>query len=77
MFNKTICSRDEDPTNISYYSKDLLASIRDGARRFSVTDFVWEEIMGISLNPLKNYVFALYLMFVIEDVTDQDYPKNV
>jgi hypothetical protein len=51
LFRKTVCPRDEDPTNISQFTKDLLANMRDGASPLSVMNFVWEEIKGSSLNP--------------------------
>jgi hypothetical protein len=65
LFRKTICSRDRDPTNISQFAKNLLASMRDGAPPLSVMDFVWEEIKGISMNPQKTCGFAPYLMLII------------
>jgi hypothetical protein len=76
VFRKTICSKDEDPTNISHYAKNLLANLRDGAPPFSVIDYIWEEIKGISLNPQKNCDFAPYLVFLIEDVTGRSFPKE-
>jgi hypothetical protein len=76
LFRKTICPRDEDPTNISHYAKNLLANLRDGASTFSVIDYIWEEIKGISLNSQKNCAFAPYLMFLIEDVTGRSFPKE-
>jgi hypothetical protein len=76
LFRKTICSRDGDPTNISHYAKNLLANLRDGAPPFSMIDYIWEEIKGISLNSQKNYGFAPYLMFLIEDVTCRSFPKE-
>jgi hypothetical protein len=50
--------------------------MRDGAPPFSVIDFVWEEIKGISMNPQKICGFAPYLMFIIEDVTGRSFPKE-
>jgi hypothetical protein len=76
LFRKTICPRDVDPTNISHYAKNLLANMRDGAPAFSVIDYIWEEIKGISLNPQKNCGFAPYFMFIIEDVTNRSFPKD-
>jgi hypothetical protein len=76
LFRKTICPRDRDPTNISYYAKNLLANLRDGAPPFSVIDYIWEEIKGISLNSQKNCGFTPYLMFLIEDVTGRSFPKE-
>jgi hypothetical protein len=76
LFRKTICPRDVDPTNISHYAKNLLANMRDGAPAFSVIDYIWEEIKGISLNPQKNCVFAPYLMLIIEDVINRTFPKD-
>jgi hypothetical protein len=76
LLRKTICPRDGDPTNISYYAKNLLANMRDGALAFSVIDYIWEEIKGISLYPIKNCGFAPYLIFIIEDVTNRSFPKD-
>jgi hypothetical protein len=50
--------------------------MRNGAPPFSVIDFVWEEIKGISLNPQKTCGFTPYLMFIIEDVTRRSFPKE-
>jgi hypothetical protein len=50
--------------------------MRDGAPPLNVMDFVWEEIKGISLNPQKNCGFVPYLMFIIEDVTGRNFPKE-
>jgi hypothetical protein len=77
LFRKTIYPRDGDPTNISHYAKNLLANMRDGAPAFSVIDYIWEEIKCITLNPQKNCVFAPYLMFIIKDVTNRSFPKDV
>jgi hypothetical protein len=76
LFRKTVCLRDRDPTNISQFAKNLLANMMDGAPPLSVMDFVWEEIKGISLDPKKNCGFASYLMFIIEDVTGKNFPKE-
>jgi hypothetical protein len=76
LFKKIICPRDGDPTNISHYAKNLLANMRDGAPPFSMIDYIWKEIKGISLNTQKNYGFAPNLMFIIEDVTNRSFPKD-
>jgi hypothetical protein len=76
LFRKTICPRDGDPTNISQFVKNLLANMRDGVPSFSVMDFVWEEIQGISMNPQKTCEFTPYLMFIIDDVTGRNFLKE-
>jgi hypothetical protein len=76
LFRKTIYPRDEDPTNISQFIKNLLANIRDGVPSFSVMDFVWEETKGISMNPQKTCGFTPYLIFIIEDVTGRNFLKE-
>jgi hypothetical protein len=76
LFRKTICPRDGDPTNISHYAKNLIANMRDGAPPFSMIDYNWEEIKGISLNPQKNCIFAPYPIFIIKDVTNRSFPKD-
>jgi hypothetical protein len=76
LLRKTIYPRDGDLTNIFHYAKNLLANMRDGAPPFSMIDYIWKEIKGISLNPQKNCDFAPYLMFIIEDVTNRSFPKD-
>jgi hypothetical protein len=76
LFRKTICPRDEDPTNISHYANNLLANLRDGAPPFSMIDYIWEEIKCISLNPQKNCGLTPYLMFLIEDVMGTSFLKE-
>jgi hypothetical protein len=58
LFRKTICPRYGNPINISHYAKNLLPNLRDGAPPFSVIDYIWEEMKGISLNPQKNCGFT-------------------
>jgi hypothetical protein len=50
--------------------------MRDGAPPFSVVDFIWEEIKGISMNPQKTCEFVPYIMFMIEDVTNRIFSKD-
>jgi hypothetical protein len=76
LLRKTIFPRDRDLTIISHYAKNLLAILGDGAPPFSMIDYIWEEINGISLNPQKNCGFAPYLMFIIEDVTGRSFSKE-
>jgi hypothetical protein len=76
LFRKTMCPRDGDPANISQFAKDLLANLRDGAPPLSMMDFVWEEIKGISPNSQKNCGFTPYLIFIIDDVTGRNFPKE-
>jgi hypothetical protein len=76
LFRKTICPRDEDPTNISQFAKNLLDNMRVGVPSSSVMDFVWEEIKGITMNPQKMCGFAPYLMFIIEDLTSRKFSKE-
>jgi hypothetical protein len=76
LFRKTICPRDEDPTNISHYAKNLLANLRDGAPPFSMIDYIWEEIKCISLSPQKNCAITPYLMFLIKDVMGRSFLKE-
>jgi hypothetical protein len=76
LFRKTIYPRDGDLTNISQFAKNLLANMRDGVPSFSVMDFMWEEIKGISMNHQKTCGFAPYLMFIIQDVTGRNFLKE-
>jgi hypothetical protein len=71
-----VCPRDGDPTNISQFAKNLVANMRDGAPPHSVMYFVWEEIKGISMNPQKTCGLTPCLMFITEDVTSRNFPKE-
>jgi hypothetical protein len=50
--------------------------MRDVAPPFSVIDFIWEEIKGISMNLQHTCGFDPYLMFMIEDVTNRTFQKD-
>jgi hypothetical protein len=53
LFRKIIYPTDGDPTNISHYTKNLLANLRDGAPPFSMIDYIWKEIKGHLFEPSK------------------------
>jgi hypothetical protein len=71
LFRRTVTPRDGDMTKILTYNKNILAAMTPNVNgfKFSVFDFIWEEIKAILENPLKNFEYAPYLMHMIERVT--------
>jgi hypothetical protein len=71
LFRKTLSPREGDETKILAYNKNILTVIAPNANgfKFSVFDFIWEEINAISENSLKSCGYASYLMYMIERVT--------
>jgi hypothetical protein len=63
-----VTPREGDVTKILTYNKNILAVMAPNANgfKFSVFDFIWEEIKAISENPLKSCGYAPYLMHMIE-----------
>jgi hypothetical protein len=51
LFRKTICPCDGDPTNISHFTKNLLANMRDGTPPFRVVDFILGRNQRYLLEP--------------------------
>jgi hypothetical protein len=75
MFRKTIYLRVGDNKTVVSYMKNLLARMQEGATRFSVFAFIWDEIKDMSCSPLKSYALAPYIMGMIE-VTCMTFEKD-
>jgi hypothetical protein len=75
LFRKTLSPREGDEIKILAYNKNILTVIAPNVNgfKFSVFDFIWEEIKAISENPLKSCGYAHYLMHMIERVTARTY----
>jgi hypothetical protein len=70
MFRKTLAPREGDQSNVSNYGRDLLKPMCPCEPKFSVVDYIWEEIHFISGSPQKSCGYAPYLMHVIETITN-------
>jgi hypothetical protein len=68
LFRRAVTPRKGDWTKIPANNKNILATMAPNANgfEFSVFDFMWEEIMAISL---KSCGYAPYIMHIIERVT--------
>lgn len=51
---------------ISPYTKNLLARMRDRSSPFSVVDFIWEGIKMTSMDPQKSCGYGSYIIFIEE-----------
>jgi hypothetical protein len=68
LFRRIVTPREGDGTKIPAYNKSILAVMAPNANefKFSIFNFIWEEIKAISENPLKSCGYAPYLMHMIE-----------
>jgi hypothetical protein len=71
LLQRTITPREEDNSNIPSYNRDLLVAMAPHLHgfKFSVFDFMWEEIKAISKSSLKSCGYAPYIMHMIERVS--------
>jgi hypothetical protein len=60
LFRRTVTPREENGTKILAYNKNILTAMSPNANgfKFSVFDFIWEEIKAISENPLKRLLIS-------------------
>lgn len=76
MFKRTIYQRVGDNEHVVSYMRNLLDRMKEGARRFSVFSFIWEEIHEYSCSPQKSLGLAPYIMGMIENVTGMTFQKD-
>jgi hypothetical protein len=65
LFRKTMTPRKGDNSKIFGYNRNILAAIAPNGLKFSVFDFIWEEIKAISDSPLKSCGYAPFIMHLI------------
>jgi len=76
LFRKTLTPRDGNTSDITLYQRNLMAAMKPGARPFSVGDFIWQEIKGVSENTQKICSFSPFIMYMIKRVTTIRFPSD-
>ena len=69
QFRYTLAAKAGNSDKISNMSKNLLAKMTPGATKFSVFDFLWEEIIFTSISPKRGCHYAPYIFLMIKEVT--------
>ena len=69
LFWYTLAAKAGNSDKISNMSKNLLAKMTPGATKFSVFDFLWEEIIFTSISPKRGCHYAPYIFLMIKEVT--------
>jgi hypothetical protein len=77
LLRVSITPRDRNPSKITKFQKNMMVALRPGAPKFSVRDFIWQEIKHLSEDPKKVCSYSLYIMYMIEKVAKMEFPKNV
>jgi hypothetical protein len=77
LLRVSITPRDGNPSEITKFQKNMMLALRSGAPKFSVGDFIWQEIKHLSEDPKKICCYRPYIMYMIEKVAKTEFPKNV
>jgi hypothetical protein len=72
LFRYTLTSKIGDNYNISNIAKDILVRMVPGKEKFSVFDFIWEEIIVCSLSANKSCQYAPWIFKMICELTEVD-----
>jgi hypothetical protein len=68
LLRATIDPKIGDSTTIQHHAPTILVCFGLD-KRFSMIDLIWRNIQEVSLDPHKSLPYALYLMYIIEQVT--------
>ena len=68
LFRYTLAAKAGNSDKISNMSKNLLAKMTPGATKFSVFDFLWEQIIYTSISPKRGCHYAPYIFFMIKEM---------
>jgi hypothetical protein len=77
LLRVSITPRDGNPSEITKFQKNMMVALRPGAPKFSVGDFIWQEIKHLSEDPKKICSYSPYIIYMIEKVAKTEFPKNV
>ncbi|KAJ1262227.1 hypothetical protein BS78_09G090900 [Paspalum vaginatum] len=77
LIRSTVAPKSGDLSHLQIITKSLLNFFLEHGQKFSVFDFIWEEIVGCAYNSLKTRTHAPYLMKMIEEVTNKNYVKEI
>jgi hypothetical protein len=78
MFKETIYPKGgSDSTSLRRFAPNLLARMLPGARPFSVSRFIWFNLIDVTESGKCNLPYAAYIMYMIEMVSGISFKKDV
>jgi hypothetical protein len=77
LVRASITPRDGNPSDFSWFMKNLMIALRPGAPPCNVKDYIWQEIKYLSEDPKKICNYSLYIMHMIERVTRVEFSKDI
>lgn len=66
-----------DTTNLLGNSKSVLHHFGTHCSKLSVSDYIWSELTLVSEDLIKHFLYAPYLMVIIDHVSEILFPKDV
>jgi hypothetical protein len=65
-----------DSTFLRSFAPNLIARMLPGAAHFSVSKFIWYDLITSMENGVDNFPYSRYVMYIIELVTDYIFKKD-
>jgi hypothetical protein len=65
-----------DSTSLRKYATNLIFKMLPGAKPFSVSHFIWFDLIRVMDNGIGNFPYAPYVMYIIEHVTGLIFKKD-
>ena len=66
LLHHTIAPKTGDATSIHAYAKNILLRFAHNGCPFSITNFIWEELIAASNDSRRGFPYAPYVMYIIE-----------
>ena len=66
-----------DSTNLHVDSQVVLDCFGDEFTKFSISRYIWDKIFVASEDVVKHYLYALFIMHIIEHVSSIHFPSDV
>jgi hypothetical protein len=78
MFRETIYPKGgSDSTSFRRFAPNLIARLLPGAKPFSVSKFIWFNLVEVTESGKCNLPYAPYIMYMIEMVSGISFKKDV
>jgi hypothetical protein len=78
MFRETIYPKGgSDSTSLRRFAPNLIARLLPGAQPFSVSKFIWFNLVEVTESGKCNLPYAAYIMYMIEMVSGISFKKDV
>jgi hypothetical protein len=78
MFREIIYPKGgSDSTSLRRFAPNLIARLLPGAQPFSVSRFIWFNLVEVTESGKCNLAYAPYIMYMIEMVSGVSFKKDV